>query len=154
MKVILQRTENASVRVDNEIVGEIEHGLVALVGIGHGDTLEIVEAIANKTAQLRIFNDDNGKMNRSVIDTGGGILAISQFTLLADCRKGRRPAFTGAAEPSIAKELYESYVTALRNQGVLVECGIFAADMKVSLINDGPVTIVLDSQEICRTQSQ
>ncbi|WP_404310421.1 D-aminoacyl-tRNA deacylase [Neorhodopirellula lusitana] len=154
MKVILQRTENASVRVDNEIVGQIEHGLVALVGIGHGDTLEIVEAIANKTAQLRIFNDDNGKMNRSVIDTGGGILAISQFTLLADCRKGRRPAFTGAAEPNIAKELYESYVTALRNQGVLVECGIFAADMKVLLINDGPVTIVLDSQEICRTQSQ
>lgn len=147
MKVILQRSRNASVDIDGETVGRIDFGLVALVGIGHGDTAATVESIADKTAWLRIFADENGKMNRSVIDVGGGVLAISQFTLMADCRRGRRPAFTAAAPPDIAKKLYEVYLDRLRHHGLNVQPGVFAADMQVSLVNDGPVTIVLDSDE-------
>ncbi|MBB3206518.1 D-tyrosyl-tRNA(Tyr) deacylase [Rhodopirellula rubra] len=150
MKVILQRSLHADVRINHEIVGQIDHGLVALVGIAHGDTAETVRTIADKTANLRIFSDDAGKMNRNVIDAGGGILAISQFTLLADCRKGRRPSFTGAASPDIARELYETYADHLASLGIHVARGIFAADMAVSLTNDGPVTIILDSDEIIR----
>ena len=152
MKVILQRSQKASVSIANKTVGEIPFGLVALVGIAVGDTRKTVQTLADKTAQLRIFSDENGKMNLNVKDSGGQILAISQFTLLADCRKGRRPAFTGAAEPTVAKELYEFYIESLSGHGLHVETGIFAADMKVSLINDGPVTIVLDSDSICRKQ--
>lgn len=148
MKVILQRSLNAHVSVENKIVGQIEHGLVALVGIGQGDNEEIVSGLADKTANMRIFADESGKMNRNVIEAGGGILVISQFTLLADCRKGRRPSFTGAASPDIAKVLYESYVEHLAGRGIQVGCGVFAADMRVSLINDGPVTIILDSAEL------
>ncbi|TWU19051.1 D-aminoacyl-tRNA deacylase [Allorhodopirellula heiligendammensis] len=148
MKVILQRSLQASVQVENEIVGQIEQGLVALVGVGQGDSEETVRALAEKTVNLRIFSDENGKMNRNVIESGGGILVISQFTLLADCRKGRRPSFTDAAPPDRAKELYELYAEHLAARNISVARGIFAADMQVSLINDGPVTIILDSAEI------
>jgi len=147
MKVILQRSRQAQVSVEERITGKIDFGLVALVGIAESDSEQTVRALADKTAMLRIFSDEHGKMNRSVIDVGGGVLAISQFTLLADCRKGRRPAFTGAAKPEIARSLYELYMDCLRCHGLIVEAGIFAADMKVSLTNDGPVTIILDSSD-------
>ncbi|WP_315861285.1 D-aminoacyl-tRNA deacylase [Roseiconus lacunae] len=144
--MVLQRVSEASVKVDGEIVGQINHGLVALVGIGHGDDEKIVEWMADKTVQLRVFEDDAGKMNRSLADVSGGVLAISQFTLYGDCRKGRRPAFTAAAAPEVAKQLYEHYVNAIGKHGIEVQTGIFAADMKVSLINDGPVTMLLDRE--------
>ncbi|TWT89536.1 D-aminoacyl-tRNA deacylase [Neorhodopirellula pilleata] len=147
MKVILQRSRQACVTVDGRVTGQIDYGLVALVGIAEGDSEPVVRTLADKTAMLRIFADDNGKMNRSVIDVGGGVLAISQFTLLADCRKGRRPAFTGAAKPEIARAFYELYMDCLRGHGLTVQPGVFAADMQVSLTNDGPVTIILDSSE-------
>ncbi|MCM2374529.1 D-aminoacyl-tRNA deacylase [Aporhodopirellula aestuarii] len=150
MKVILQRSLQADVRVDGDIVGQIDHGLVALVGIAHGDSVDTVRAIADKTANLRIFPDEAGKMNRNVVEAGGGVLAISQFTLLADCRRGRRPSFTAAAPPDMAKNLYERYADHLHSLGLPVARGIFAADMAVSLVNDGPVTIILDSDEIIR----
>ncbi|WP_436717881.1 D-aminoacyl-tRNA deacylase [Roseiconus lacunae] len=144
--MVLQRVSEASVKVDGEIVGQINHGFVALVGIGHGDDEKIVEWMADKTVQLRVFEDDAGKMNRSLADVSGGVLAISQFTLYGDCRKGRRPAFTAAAAPEVAKQLYEHYVNAIGKHGIEVQTGIFAADMKVSLINDGPVTMLLDRE--------
>lgn len=144
MKIVLQRVSSASVTVDEKIVGQIKHGLLALVGIGQHDTPADVEKMAEKIAKLRIFNDDDGKMNLSVADIQGAVLAVSQFTLLADCRRGRRPAFTDAAEPTIAKSLYEHFCDVLRKQDLEVQTGIFAADMKVALLNDGPVTIVLD----------
>uniref|UniRef100_UPI0011F313EC D-aminoacyl-tRNA deacylase n=1 Tax=Roseiconus lacunae TaxID=2605694 RepID=UPI0011F313EC len=146
MRVVLQRVSEASVKVDEEIVGQINHGFVALVGIGHGDDEKIIEWMADKTVQLRVFEDDAGKMNRSLADVSGGVLAISQFTLYGDCRKGRRPAFTAAAAPEVAKQLYEHYVNAIGKHGIEVQTGIFAADMKVSLINDGPVTMLLDRE--------
>ena len=142
--MVLQRVSRASVSVDGEIVGQIGNGFLALVGFGHGDDSAVVQWMAEKTSVLRVFEDDAGKMNRSVIDVGGSILAISQFTLYGDCRKGRRPAFTDAADPAIAVELYELYVEMLKGQGISVETGIFAADMKVSLVNDGPVTMLLE----------
>ncbi|MDM4016404.1 D-aminoacyl-tRNA deacylase [Roseiconus lacunae] len=144
--MVLQRVSEASVKVDGEIVGQINHGFVALVGIGHGDDEKIVEWMADKTVQLRVFEDNAGKMNRSLADVSGGVLAISQFTLYGDCRKGRRPAFTAAAAPEVAKQLYEHYVSAIGKHGIEVQTGIFAADMKVSLINDGPVTMLLDRE--------
>ena len=128
------------------MVGEIGKGFVALVGIGRGDDEAVVAWMAEKTAVLRVFEDEGGKMNRSVQDVGGGILAISQFTLYGDCRKGRRPAFTSAADPKDAVRLYELYVNKLKEQGVPVETGIFAADMQVSLVNDGPVTMLLERE--------
>jgi len=146
VKIVLQRVAAASVTVDGETVGAIDHGLVALVGVGQGDTESEADWMVAKTAELRLFQDTAGKMNRSVIDVGGGVLVISQFTLLADCRKGRRPAFTNAAEPTLAKRLYEYYSDRLRARGITVQTGIFAADMQVSLVNDGPVTIVLERQ--------
>ena len=146
MKVVLQRVSRASVEVDGAVVGEIGKGFVALVGIGRGDDEAVVAWMAEKTAVLRVFEDEGGKMNRSVQDVGGGILAISQFTLYGDCRKGRRPAFTSAADPKDAVRLYELYVDKLKEQGVPVETGIFAADMQVSLVNDGPVTTLLERE--------
>jgi len=148
MRVVLQRSLEAEVRVDGQSVGRIDGGLVALVGIGQDDDHRVVESMADKTLMLRIFADEFGKMNRNIVDVAGEILAISQFTLLADCRKGRRPAFTRAAQPELAKELYEYYVARLAAHGTKVATGVFAADMRVSLINDGPVTLVLDSAEI------
>lgn len=144
--MVLQRVSEASVSVEGKIVGQIGSGFMALVGIGHGDDPSVVSWMAEKTSVLRVFEDDAGKMNRSILDIGGSVLAVSQFTLYGDCRKGRRPAFTAAAEPSVAEELYELYVQKLKEQGVAVETGIFAADMKVSLVNDGPVTMLLQRE--------
>ncbi|WP_436298250.1 D-aminoacyl-tRNA deacylase [Stieleria mannarensis] len=142
--MVLQRVSEASVSVAGEVVGEIGTGFLALVGIGHGDDEAVVRWVAEKTAVLRVFEDDAGKMNRSVIDVGGSVLAVSQFTLYGDCRKGRRPAFTDAAPPETAERLYELYVKELKGQGIGVETGVFAADMKVALVNDGPVTMLLE----------
>lgn len=144
MRVVLQRVSSASVTVDDQLVGQIGHGLLALVGIGHGDTETQVRWLADKTAELRIFEDDQGKMNRSVLDVGGSALVVSQFTLLGDCRKGRRPAFTEAAAPDLANALYTRYADLLADRGIDVQRGTFAADMKVALVNDGPVTMILD----------
>ena len=144
MRVVLQRVSSASVTVDDQLVGQIGHGLLALVGIGHGDTEKQVRWLADKTAELRIFEDDQGKMNRSVLDVGGSALVVSQFTLLGDCRKGRRPAFTEAAAPELANALYTRYADLLADRGIDVQRGTFAADMKVALVNDGPVTMILD----------
>ena len=145
MRIVLQRVTSANVEVDGKIVGQIGHGLLALVGVGHGDTDDEARWLADKTAELRIFPDDQGKMNRSLIDVGGAALVVSQFTLLGDCRKGRRPAFTAAAAPRLGRS---SSICAtpnsLHERGVHVQRGIFAADMKVSLVNDGPVTMVID----------
>ncbi|MCC9599745.1 D-tyrosyl-tRNA(Tyr) deacylase [Stieleria sp. JC731] len=146
MRVVLQRVTEASVKVDGEVVGQIGQGFVALVGIGQGDDAQVVKWMADKTVQLRVFEDDLGKMNRSLTDVGGAVLAISQFTLYGDCRKGRRPAFTDAAAPELANQLYQQYVSAIRDQAVQVQTGIFAADMKVSLVNDGPVTMILERE--------
>nr|WP_315861035.1 D-aminoacyl-tRNA deacylase [Stieleria sp. JC731] len=144
--MVLQRVTEASVKVDGEVVGQIGQGFVALVGIGQGDDAQVVKWMADKTVQLRVFEDDLGKMNRSLTDVGGAVLAISQFTLYGDCRKGRRPAFTDAAAPELANQLYQQYVSAIRDQAVQVQTGIFAADMKVSLVNDGPVTMILERE--------
>ncbi|NND96270.1 MAG: D-tyrosyl-tRNA(Tyr) deacylase [Pirellulaceae bacterium] len=144
MRVVLQRVLHASVTVDDEIVGEIGPGLLVLLGVGHDDTEAEAAWLASKTAELRIFEDDAGKMNRSLLDTGGAALVVSQFTLLGDCRKGRRPAFTAAAEPTMANQLYLRFAELLADSGVAVQRGVFAADMKVSLVNDGPVTMVID----------
>ena len=146
MRVVLQRVISASVSVRQQTVGEISNGLLILAGIAHNDTTTEADWLANKTAELRIFEDTNGKMNHSLVDTGGSALVVSQFTLLADCQKGRRPAFTDAATPELAKKLYEHYADALRARGIRVEQGSFGADMKVSLTNDGPVTIVIDRE--------
>ena len=144
MRVVIQRVTSASVQVQDKVVGRIDHGILALVGVGHGDTETECRWLAEKTAMLRMFNDENGKMNRSLIDVKGRVLAVSQFTLLGDCRKGRRPGFTDAAEPVRANELYLCYTKCLEQHNVQVEKGIFGADMKVSLTNDGPVTFVID----------
>lgn len=148
MRGVVQRVLEAHVKVDGQIVGQIEQGLVVLLGVAEGDTEADLRYLVEKTINLRIFEDDDGKMNRSVLDVGGSILAISQFTLLGDSRKGRRPSFISAAKPEEANALYEEYVRRIREQGVTVETGIFQADMKVHLINDGPVTLMLDSSKI------
>lgn len=144
MRAVLQRVTSAKVEVDEMIVGEIGHGLLILLGVGHGDTNAEAKWIADKAADLRIFEDDAGKMNRSVLDVEGAALVVSQFTLLGDCRKGRRPAFTDAAEPTIANQLYLDFCELLQQRSVPVQRGVFAADMQVSLVNDGPVTMVID----------
>jgi|TARA_B110000495_G_C23018831_1_gene604009 D-tyrosyl-tRNA(Tyr) deacylase len=144
MRVVLQRVTSASVTVDGITVGKIADGLLILVGIAQGDSPDNAQWLANKTADLRIFEDEHGKMNLSLIDTGGSALVVSQFTLLADCHKGRRPAFTAAAEPEVADQLYQYFAESLRARGINVEQGTFAADMKVTLVNDGPVTMVID----------
>jgi D-aminoacyl-tRNA deacylase len=145
VRLLLQRVTRASVRVNGEVVGEIGPGLVILVGVGHDDSETTAQALANKAVDLRIFRDDEGKTNRSLIDVGGGVLAISQFTLYADTRKGRRPSFLDAAGPDAGNELYEKFCTAVEDRGVAVAKGIFGAEMEVQLINDGPMTIWLDS---------
>ncbi len=146
MKAVIQRVKCADVSVDGKVVGKINHGYMILLGVVEGDTAECAELLAAKVAKLRVFEDENGKMNLSINDVGGEVLVISQFTLCADCKKGNRPSFTSSAHPDIAKDLYLKFSQLLQNNGISkVENGIFAADMQVSLINDGPVTIVLDT---------
>jgi D-tyrosyl-tRNA(Tyr) deacylase len=145
MKAVLQRVTSASVAVDGVTVGECAHGLMILLGVAEGDTWEDGERLLAKIVKLRIFEDENGKMNRSVTDVGGEMLIISQFTLLANYRHGNRPDYISAAKPDIAKELYERFADAAEAYVSHVGRGIFGADMKVSLTNDGPVTIVMDS---------
>ena len=147
MKAVIQRVESASVSVAGKIAGACEKGFMLLFGAAKGDTEADAELLARKTANLRVFCDENGKMNKSVLDIGGGILAISQFTLCADVKKGNRPSFTDALEPQKAEELYNFFCERLKAEGVnRVEKGIFGADMKVSLVNDGPVTIIFDTE--------
>ena len=145
MKLVIQRVKTASVTVDGKTVGKIGSGLLVLVGVSHGDTAADAAHLAKKTANLRIFQDDDGKMNRSVLDTGGAILVVSQFTLCGDCTKGNRPSFVEAADPEKGRKLYEEVVEQLRTHGPRVETGTFRASMKVSLVNDGPVTLILES---------
>jgi len=149
MRAVVQRVTRASVTVDTRVTGAIDRGLLVLLGAGAGDTQGDLQYIVDKIVNLRIFADDAGKMNKSVLDTGGGVLVVSQFTLYGDARQGRRPAFTGALEPVAANALYEQSLTMIRAAGVArVEAGEFAADMAVELVNDGPVTILLDSRKL------
>jgi D-tyrosyl-tRNA(Tyr) deacylase len=145
LRVVIQRVSRAGVSAGGAAIGEIGGGLCALVGVASGDSEADVSWAAAKTANLRIFEDDGGKMNRSLLETGGEALIISQFTLFADCRKGRRPSFAGAAEPNEANRLYESFVWNMRELGVAVKTGTFGADMSVEMTNEGPVTIILDT---------
>lgn len=147
MRVVVQRVRWARVKVSDEIVGAIDCGLMALVGAKTGDTENDAEWLAEKTVNLRIFEDDQGKMNLSLLETGGALLAISQFTLYADTRKGRRPAFTDALEPIEAERLFDRYKEQVRRSGVVVESGVFGARMAIELCNWGPVTIILDSED-------
>lgn len=144
MKAVIQRVQSAKVEVDNQTIGAIEAGLLVLLGVENGDTPAEVQWLAEKIGHLRIFEDAKGKMNDSVKDTAGSILIVSQFTLLADCRRGRRPAFTDAADPELANRLYIAFQEALKGLGISIETGKFGADMQVTLVNDGPVTIILE----------
>ncbi|WP_227940170.1 D-aminoacyl-tRNA deacylase [Alkalihalobacillus deserti] len=146
MRVVLQRSKRSSVTVDNEIVGQIEFGLTLLVGVTHEDTLEDVNYVAEKIVNLRIFEDENGKMNHSLVDVKGEILSISQFTLYGDSKKGRRPNFMAAAKPELAEDLYNQFNGALRSKDIKVQTGVFGAMMDVSISNDGPVTLIIDSK--------
>ncbi|HEY1813819.1 MAG TPA: D-aminoacyl-tRNA deacylase [Kofleriaceae bacterium] len=149
MRAVVQRASRGRVIVDDRVVGSIDHGLVVLLGCGAGDGANDLAYLVDKIANLRVFADDAGKMNRSVKDVGGGVLVVSQFTLYGDARTGRRPAFTGALEPVAAKALCDQAIDALRVAGVQrVESGEFGADMKLELVNDGPVTILLDSRKL------
>ena len=148
MRAVVQRVRRAKVTVGDRVTGSIDQGLLVLLGAGAGDGPTDLTYMVDKIVNLRIFADDAGKMNRSVLDIGGGVLVVSQFTLYGDARQGRRPAFTGALEPAAARALYEDSLTAIRAAGVSrVEAGEFAADMQVELVNDGPVTILLDSRK-------
>ncbi|MGR7910938.1 D-aminoacyl-tRNA deacylase [Lysinibacillus capsici] len=146
MKVVLQRSKAASVTVDGTVTGAIDHGYVLLVGITHEDTQEDVAYLSKKVANLRLWEDADGKMNHSILEHGGAILSVSQFTLYGDAKKGNRPSFINAARPEAAEPLWEAFNQALREQGLHVETGIFGAMMDVALINDGPVTILLESK--------
>jgi D-tyrosyl-tRNA(Tyr) deacylase len=146
MRIVLQRVSSAHVEVAGQTVGAIDAGLLLLVGVTHSDTRADAEYLATKIIQLRIFPDEAGRMNRSLLDSGGALLVVSQFTLYGDCRKGRRPSFDRAAPPDQARELYEYFVQRLKTSNVNVATGIFQADMKVHLVNDGPVTFIVDSQ--------
>ena len=149
MRAVVQRVTRASVTVSTRVTGAIDRGLLVLLGAGAGDGPADLQYTVDKIVNLRIFPDDAGKMNRSVLDIGGGVLVVSQFTLYGDARQGRRPAFTGALEPAAAKALYEQSLSMIRAAGVTrVEAGEFAADMQVELVNDGPVTILLDSRKL------
>ena len=146
MRLLLQRVSRAEVRVEGRAVDTIGLGLVALVGVGHGDTADLARAMARRTVELRIFPDDEGRTNRSLLDVGGGVLAVSQFTLYADTSRGRRPSFLRAATPDVGARLYAAYADALEALGVRVGRGIFGARMEVDLVNDGPFTIWLDEE--------
>lgn len=145
MKAVLQRVLRAKVTVGDELVGQIGQGLLVLLGVEQGDAEADAQHLADKTVALRIFDDANGKMNLSLADVGGGVLVVSQFTLLGDCRKGRRPSFLQAAPPDVAQRLYEAFIAALAVQGIPVATGRFRAMMQVDLVNDGPVTLILET---------
>lgn len=147
MRIVLQRVKSASVAIEGSVVGEIEQGFLLLVGVGPDDTRDDASYLARKIAGMRIFSDENGKMNLSIDQIGGKILSVSQFTLFADTKKGNRPSFTGAASPEAANKLYEEFNEILLTEyGLIVETGEFGADMRVNLVNDGPVTILLDTK--------
>ena len=146
MRAVVQRVTNADVKIDGRVNGKIDNGLLVLLGVGNGDTEEDMKYIADKIIKLRIFSDENDKMNLRLEDVGGSMLVISQFTLYGDCSHGRRPYFGNAMEPVSANEMYEKFVAYIRERGIHTETGEFGADMKVSLTNDGPVTIILESK--------
>ncbi len=146
MRVVVQRVRDASVTVKGKVVGQIERGLLLLIGVARDDTEEDIRFVADKCVNLRIFEDDDGKMNRSLLETGGGILAISQFTLLGDTRKGRRPSFIGAAPPEKGEDFYDKFINHLKTYPIKVECGIFGAMMDVRFTNYGPVTLLVESK--------
>ena len=148
MRAVIQRVSRAKVTVEGQTSGEIGTGLLVLLGVGGEDDESDAAYLAEKTAGLRIFEDDDGKMNRSLVDIGGAALVVSQFTLFGDVRRGRRPSFDAAAPPALADQLYQQYTEQLRARGVPVETGVFQAMMKVELVNDGPVTILLDSKTL------
>ena len=146
MRVVLQRVSHASVTVEEKVIGKIQRGFLLLVGVTHDDAMEDMEYLVRKIVQMRIFEDEEGKLNRSIQDIGGEILSVSQFTLYADTKKGNRPSFSKAAPGDVALEMFEQFNGLLRDTGIPVETGQFGADMKVDLLNDGPVTILLDSK--------
>ena len=146
MRVVLQRVSHASVTVEEKVIGKIQRGFLLLVGVTHDDAMEDMEYLVRKIVQMRIFEDEEGKLNRSIQDIGGEILSVSQFTLYADTKKGNRPSFSKAAPGDVALEMFEQFNGLLRDTGIPVEKGQFGADMKVELLNDGPVTILLDSK--------
>ena|SRR5712691_440493 len=148
MRALLQRVSHASVTVEGNVVGQIGQGLLVLLGVGQGDSEVQVKTLADKIVHLRIFGDDEGKMNRSLLDVGGEVLIVSQFTLYADVRKGRRPSFTDAAPPSLAEPLVERFKEAIADYGLTVASGIFGAYMQIDIRNEGPVTIWMDSEEL------
>lgn len=149
MKFVIQRVTNASCVVDGNVTGQIEKGFLVFIGVSDTDTSDIADKMVKKLLGLRIFEDAQGKTNLSLQDVDGSLLLISQFTLYADCRKGNRPSFQKAGNPETARELYEYIIAGCKTQIPIVECGIFGADMKISLLNDGPFTVILDSDEIC-----
>ena len=146
MKVVVQRVASSKVEIAGAINGEIGQGFLVLLGIGKEDVLDDVDYLVNKVSALRVFTDENEKMNLSLSDINGSVLLISQFTLFADTKKGNRPSFINAAEPSVAIPLYEAFISKLKEKQIPVETGVFGADMQVSLVNDGPVTIIIDSK--------
>ncbi|MBI3865902.1 MAG: D-tyrosyl-tRNA(Tyr) deacylase [Planctomycetia bacterium] len=149
MRAVVQRVSRASVSVGGEVAGAIERGFLVLLGVAISDTREDARTLAAKIAGLRVFEDDQGKMNLALADVGGGMLVVSQFTLLGDCRKGRRPSFDQAARPELARELYEAFVADVRGLGITTATGRFQEQMLVDLTNDGPVTLLLDSRKEC-----
>ena len=147
MRIVLQRVKSASVAIEGSVVGEIEQGFLLLVGVGPNDTRDDASYLARKIAGMRIFSDENGKMNLSIDQVGGKILSVSQFTLFADTKKGNRPSFIDAAKPDLAKDLYLKFIEELKSFGIETQEGEFGADMKVELLNDGPVTIIIDTRD-------
>lgn len=144
MRAVIQRVKNANVKVGEEIVGQIDHGFLVLLAVHVNDEEEVIQKMADKILKLRVFDDEAGKMNNSIKDTGGEILVVSQFTLYGDCKKGNRPGFTNSARPEKAIPMYEKFVSYIKEQGVKAETGKFGAMMEVLLVNDGPVTIIID----------
>ena len=149
MRFVIQRVAHASVTVDERVTGAIDKGFLVLIGVEEADTKEIADKLIKKLIGMRIFEDENGKTNLALADVGGSLLLVSQFTLYADCKKGNRPSFTRAGNPVMAEEMYEYIIAECRKQVENVQTGVFGADMKVELLNDGPFTVVLDSAEIC-----